>query len=195
MNPTAEALDFVQAGRATVRFHGRRMIDYQRIDAHSYGVAQLVRFIVGFDAPHTRMAPLLMAALDHDLAEWIAGDIPAPTKRELGTEWRREFNEYEDRLTAGHGLYHALSPEDQRVLKLADAAEGCLHCIEERLLGNQTIPAVFYEFWKYCTDEQSLWLPGWAPGGNALDTFHEPGEEVLSRYISRAWTRANGGQW
>jgi len=188
-------LDFVQAGRATVRFHGRRMLDYQRIDAHSYGVAQLVRFIVGEDVEAERMARLLQAALDHDIAEWIAGDIPGPTKRILGPEWRQQFNDYEDTLVRPYHLEHALDAADTRVLKLADAAEGCLHCIEERLMGNQSIVTVFHEFWKYCTEEQKLWLPGWAPGGNALDTFHEPGEEVLSRYIERAWTSANGGKW
>lgn len=181
----AEQLQFIQNGRVTRRFHGLRMHDSQRVDSHSYGVAVLVLALVrGTD--FVRREKLLRAALMHDLAEWKAGDIPAPTKRDMGPEWRNQFNAYEDGLLWLYGLEVALDARDKRVLKLADAAEGCLHCIEERLMGNMTIGPIFMEFWKYVTVEQEL---------TNHPEYQEEGEQDLYDYISDKWRAANGGSW
>lgn len=180
-----DQLQFIQNGRVTRRFHGLRMLDYQRVDAHSYGVAVLALVLVrGHDV--IRRERLLRAALVHDLAEWKAGDIPAPTKRALGPEWRKQFNDYEDELLNIHGLTVDLDARDSRVLKIADAAEGCLHCIEERLMGNMAIGPIFREFWKYVSEEQQLFNH---------PEYQEVGEEELRNYIQDRWILANGGSW
>lgn len=179
-------LQFIQNGRVTRRFHGLRMLDYQRVDAHSYGVAILVMELVGRECPSERLARLMRAALYHDLAEWKAGDLPAPTKRELGPEWRSQFNDYEDRLLWDHALDVQLDERDKRVLKLADALEGCLHCIEERSMGNTNVDVIFHEFWKYVSVEQEL--------GNHPE-YHEVGELQLADYINDKWRAVNGGVW
>lgn len=180
-----EQLDFIQNGRVTRRFHGLRMLDYQRVDAHSYGVAVLVLALVR-GADIERRERLLRAALMHDLAEWKAGDIPAPTKRDLGPEWRKQFNDYENELLSAHGLQVELDARDARVLKLADALEGCLHCIEERNMGNRTIGPIFKEFWKYVTVEQQLFNH---------PEYQEGGEHTLFMYIEDRWRSANEGVW
>lgn len=180
-----EQLQFIQNGRVTRRFHGLRMHDQQRVDSHSYGVAVLVLALIrGND--YERRERLMRAALMHDLAEWKAGDIPAPTKRDLGPEWRKQFNDYEDGLLWLHGLEINLSERDKRVLKLADAAEGCLHCIEERLMGNMTIGPIFLEFWKYLEQEQEI---------TNHPEYHELGEQDIHDYIMDKWRAANGGSW
>jgi 5'-deoxynucleotidase YfbR-like HD superfamily hydrolase len=177
-----EQLDFIQNGRVTHRFHGLRMFDYQRVDAHSYGVAMLTLVLVG-GSDAERRERLMLAALVHDLAEHIAGDLPAPTKRTMGPEWRSAFNGYEDGLLAGAGLYVPLNAQDTRVLKLADALEGCLHCIEERRMGNSGVEGIFTEFWKYAYEEQLL---GQHP------EYSEAGEHLLWGYVQSRWADVCG---
>lgn len=178
-------LKFLQRGRCTVRYHGIRMHDHQRIDAHSYGVAMLALMLISPGACMFRKAQLMEAGLKHDLAEHVVGDIPAPTKRQLGV--RDQCGSMEDELMHEAGLtMPVLDAADQRVLKLADAAEGCLHCIEERRMGNQDIARIFYTFWSYCIEELGL---------ATTDRMAEPGEEELRKYIAAEWQRANGGEW
>lgn len=191
-------LAFIQQGRATRRFHTMRMVDHQRVDAHSYGVAMLVRLLVGDGAPAERLAPLLIAAMDHDLAEWVTGDMPAPTKRRLPDypegSFREVYGGVEDKIMANVGMpLTELDARDSRVLKLADAAEGCLHCIEERQMGNFTphLRTCFYNFWSYCTTDLGLDSPVWRVDNSMPE---EPGEKGLRFYISSEWRSANKGE-
>lgn len=149
-----EALDYIQNGRITRRYHNVRVFDNQRVDAHSYGVAQLVRFILPVDVEPERLARLLCAALDHDLPEQVTGDIPAPTKRVLPLHAQVALRcmELDASEPVGMGRFLHLTDEDVAVLKLADAADGCLHCIEERRMGNTNIDPVFSKFWEYLVD-------------------------------------------
>lgn len=174
-------LSFMEVGRKTRRYHaGLDMHDYQRIDAHSFGVAMLTRILVP-EATAERRARLLVAAMDHDLAEQVTGDMPAPAKRDMGI--RETMQEYEDKLTAPLGLSHSLNSADTRVLKLADAAEGALHCIAERRMGNQNIEAIFRTFWAYLKEL-----------GLANVVAPEQGEDTAYFYIQSEWERA-GGKW
>lgn len=185
----AEQLDFVQNGRVTKRYHGLPMLDYQRVDAHSYGVAMLARLLIG-DVDPLRRARLVDAALEHDLAEWHVGDIPAPTKR-LTPGLREACGAMEAELMETHGFYaeSALDARDKRALKLADALEGCLHCIEERRAGNAhpRLLRCFYEFWKYATMEQEF--------GSIHAEFLEVHEVAMKRHIESMWFNANGEKW
>lgn len=185
---TYETLEFIQAGRATRRFHGISMHDAQRIDSHLYGVAVLTQVIAPPQSDGLRAARLMGAALvDGDLAEHITGDLPAPTKRRYPA-FRQELKDYEAELMAEVGIIPpSLDERDMRVLKLADAAEGCLHCIEERKMGNQHIgDRAFYAFWSYLETEQQLL---------SHPKYREEGEELIQTYIVREWMKANGGQW
>lgn len=195
----AAKLEFIQFGRETRRFHGLPMLDYQRVDAHQWGVVMLAMLLVGDDAPAERQLRLIKAASTHDLAEWIVGDVPAPSKRQMPDypegSFREVFGQMEDRhlVEAGFPLSE-LDARDKRVLKLADAAEGVLHCIRERQMGNAhpRLRACFYEFWKYCVEEQGLDSVVWRLDNNIPE---EPGEVGLRHYLRSEWTRANGGAW
>lgn len=177
-----DRLAFIERGRAVRRYHTADVLDMQRIDAHSFGVAMLTT-IIAPNVGAARKGLLLMAALVHDLAEHRTGDLPAPAKRELGM--REHFNAHENKLLFGAGLFVQLDAADSRVIKLADAGDGCLHCIKERRMGNLDAPAIFYNFWSYMTEEQEFRVHS-RPGGT------EEGEEALHRYITTEWTRSNG---
>lgn len=174
-------LEFLRAGRAVRRYHTTPMLEYQRIDAHSYGVAQIARFL-SQDLPPERQLAIIKEALDHDLAEHRTGDMPAPAKREMNI--REQFAEHEARhmLLAGWE-FQALSDEERRIVKIADCADGALHCIHERAMGNQHVRTPFYNFWTYLVEECKC--------GVSLDTR----EYELRNYIAWDWKAANGGEW
>lgn len=183
-------MDFIHAGRATRRFHTMEMFDYQRVDAHSYGVAMFVTIIVPL-VEAERGLRLLMASLVHDLAEHKVGDIPSPAKRELGI--RTEFDAYENVLLAEAGLARAepLNSADARVLAIADCADGVAHCISERAKGNTNVKAAFYNYWEYLNQELNLWHPFL----DSPNTTHEEGEPALRHWLTENWKCANGGVW
>jgi 5'-deoxynucleotidase YfbR-like HD superfamily hydrolase len=175
-------LAFIEEGRRTRRYHaGLNMHEYQRIDAHSYGVAMLTRIIVPECTPERR-SRLLIAALDHDLPECRTGDVPAPAKRRMGI--REQLQDEEAAIMASHGMTTHLNSADKRVLAIADSAEGCLHCIAERQLGNRNVEPIFITFWAYLRDEQ----------GFTTAPEPEAGEVVLYHYLSDSWEAA-GGNW
>lgn len=177
-------LDFLANGRVTRRYHGLPMLDYQRVDSHSYGVAQLCRYLLQDYDDAGAHINVIYAALDHDLAEFRTGDIPGPSKRYLGI--REPVQRWEEELMNEAGLAQPeLNEVEARILKIADAAEGCLHTIEERRMGNAhpRIYDCFYAFWDYCMVEQLA----------AQDVGTAEGR--LMRYIGHSWQRANGGKW
>lgn len=169
-------LSYMQGGRCTRRYHNVTMREHQRVDAHSYGVTQIARFIMPEDLEPDLKVRVLEACLDHDLPEQHTGDLPAPFKRGLTQACRAELAMMErDSLEAGMLYAEPLPEELLRYVKIADAADGCLHCIEERRMGNTFIGEVFHKFYSYLEDLN----------------FREVSED-LYRYIVENWTSANG---
>jgi len=142
-------IDFIHNGGLSKRFHTVDTIKTQDIAAHSFGVAWLCEFLSDGKASKN----LIMAALAHDLAEHIVGDIPSPSKREMGivdslhsyemTYLRaNSLSKYEEELTQGEAV----------ILKLADNIDGMLFCVRERRLGNKSISVVYGRFLKYALE-------------------------------------------
>lgn len=179
-------MNFIDRGRATRRFHAMEMHDHQRVDAHSFGVAMFTTIIVPTCSPERR-SRLLMAALCHDLPEHITGDVPGPAKRILNM--REQLHEYEEALLHEAGLHYKLDERDQRVLNLADSADGVAHCIAERRKGNSHARRAFINYWEYLCTEQALYDP------STTDTPIEAGELELRTWLSQNWMAANGGEW
>lgn len=186
-------LEFIQFGRETKRYHGLPMLDHQRVDSHLYGQMALLPILVGPD-PERIGRLLTFTVYDGDIAEWFTGDVPSTTKRAI-PGLREQMSEYEDAAMVKAGFdVSPLAPEDKRVIKLADAAEGCLHCVVERYRGNHhpRLMFCFYEFWKYLTVDYGLDSAVW----HTDNEFHaEYGEAALRSYIRTEWTKANGGEW
>lgn len=187
---TQAQLDFIARGRASRRWHTMEMHEYQRLDAHQYGVAMFTTVIVPKATPERR-ARLLMAALTHDLGEHRTGDMPAPFKRSI-PGLHKTMDVAEGALLDAVGLAFALDERDQRVLKLADCSDGFAHCIVERAMGNIFIREGAMNMWSYLIGDGKIFDPFAADSANA---HCEAGEHGLRNWLARNWTEANGGTW
>lgn len=137
-------LDFIIAGSEVKRYHTVTTLREETVGHHSHGVAMLCLVLSNYSASSS----LLEAALIHDLAEHVTGDIPSPAKREYGIGEQVDF--LEQRLLASVGLgVITLTPDEQRVLKLADIAQGALFCAREVELGNAKMRIVFDRYMSY----------------------------------------------
>jgi 5'-deoxynucleotidase YfbR-like HD superfamily hydrolase len=94
-----------------------------------------------------------MAALAHDLAEHVVGDVPAPAKRSLGIGKLYEAAEQRCLDDAGIGHYsNNLSPWEYDILKLADCFEGMIFCLRERKFGNRNVDVIFGRYTSYVAE-------------------------------------------
>lgn len=127
---TLKQLDLVMSGGAVKRFHVMPTLKEESVAQHSFLVAWLVTII----EPNPS-ANLLLACLQHDLAEVATGDIPSTSKRRFNLS-TTEF-EAEILKDAGHKNYVVtLSDCEKRLLKVADIFSGMLFCLNEIIFGN-----------------------------------------------------------
>lgn len=133
-------IDFIVAGAETERYHTVRTLQTETVGHHSHGVAILTHLLGG--SPEA-----VVAALTHDLAEHVLGDLPAPAKRQYGIG--EQVNALEARLLQDVGLSSTLSAPDKRALKLADIFQGMLFCTRERELGNTSMSVVYHRYKSY----------------------------------------------
>jgi 5'-deoxynucleotidase YfbR-like HD superfamily hydrolase len=142
-------LEFITQGVEVKRYHTLTTIQTETVGHHSHGVAMLLLLMYP-DASRNA----IIAALTHDLAEHLIGDIPSPSKRRFGIG--DEVNRIEAELLEDSGLpMAALTEEESRQLKLADIAQGALFCAREVQLGNSRIRHVLNRYMAYA-DEQVL---------------------------------------
>ena len=147
MSSMRDKLLFIRQGGETERFHSLRTVFNETVGHHSFGVAWMIWLITEGKA----RAELLMAALQHDLAEHKTGDIPAPTKRQLNI--RETVSALEDDLLVKAGFrVGGLSPEEDRILHTADVLDGMLACQRERALGNRLVRDCYFNFRQYASD-------------------------------------------
>ncbi len=138
--------NFIFNGGLSKRYHTVHTLKEQDIAAHSFGVAWLCELITEGMASKN----LIMAALAHDLAEHIVGDIPSPAKRALGiSEMYGKFEaDYLSSAGVGHYIEQLTAPE-ANILKFADMLDGMMFCVRERRLGNKNIDIVYARFNSY----------------------------------------------
>lgn len=137
------AIDFLTYGAEVRRYHTVATLREETVGHHSHGVAMLCLIL----NPGASSA-LLQRALAHDLAEQHVGDIPSPAKRSLG--FSEKLDSLEENLIRGAmGLLPEITPAEQRVLKLADLAQGALFCTREMELGNRRMRVVFDRYISY----------------------------------------------
>lgn len=145
----AKRMEFIELGGLTTRCHTMPINHPQSVAAHSFGVAWWCWLLTGC-APS---AMLLLAALAHDLAEHITGDIPSPAKALLGIGDLAQSVELKHMQEAGiAGI--VLTPQEEHVLKLADSLELAQHCLREKQMGNHhsRVAAMFYNISSYIVD-------------------------------------------
>lgn len=169
-------LAFIRQGSEVERFHTKRMIQRNDVGHHSFHVAWLAYLLALGDAgswkennadPHK----VVMAALAHDLAESITGDMPGDFKREAGI--RDQFSAYERERFWEVGLEfeEGLTEAERRCLKFADMLEGAFFCVSEASLGNARIGEVFRNYRGY--------IEGFAP-------FNQT-EAAIVEYVDELW--------
>ena len=136
-------LEFIQAGADVKRFHTKLTLQSETVGHHSHGVAMMCLLL----EPLSRKQ-VLAAALVHDLAEHITGDIPSPAKRQYGIG--EQVNALEEDLLRAVGLsMPMLNSDEKRVLKLADIFQGMLFSAREISLGNSQMREVFNNYVGY----------------------------------------------
>lgn len=137
-------LEFIMAGSEVKRYHTVTTLREETVGHHSHGVAMLCMVLTDYKAS----AQLLESALMHDLAEAVTGDIPSPAKREYGIG--DQVSALEFRLLRDAGLpVYALNQTEERILKLADIAQGALFCLREISMGNSKMRIVLDRYMAY----------------------------------------------
>lgn len=131
----------IRAGGGVRRYHTRPLIGEQTVASHSWGVAAIIIDVTeGHEKPSFE---LMRAALFHDVAEHVTGDIPATAK------WRwpslkAAMDSMEAEVETALGIRaDGLSKQEMLLLKAADMMELLWFCVEQRRLGNHTIYHIF----------------------------------------------------
>jgi 5'-deoxynucleotidase YfbR-like HD superfamily hydrolase len=141
------------------RYHTQITLKEQTLAEHQWGVAMIVNEI------YPQGYQLLMAALTHDLAESVTGDIPYTAKRD-NYNLKEASDSAEDVFNFEHNLCQGLNSEEQHILRWADMFECFLFARRETWLGNQTMRKVVE------TARDALNRIG-PPNGKAIALFKE----------------------
>lgn len=122
----------LKAGK-TRRWHTEFVVGGdQTLADHSWGVARILTYLWP-DSEHQ----VIMACLDHDLAEAWLGDIPAPAKESF-PEINDAFQKAEAQIEKDLGIrwYCALTTEDRQRIRAADMLESLHFAIAQAGMGN-----------------------------------------------------------
>lgn len=156
-------MEIILKGGRVARFHTKPVLKEETVAAHSYLVAWIVTVV---SAPATPRAEVLLAALAHDMPEFVLGDMPSPTKK-LVPGLREEFRRMESVLFHEHGLpdYEGeLNKDEERLVKFGDNMAGYLKCLYELQLGNTLLRGTAERYRLYI-----------------LESLDEPGHPCLGR--------------
>jgi 5'-deoxynucleotidase YfbR-like HD superfamily hydrolase len=122
-------VEFARRGTQVRRYHTVNLIVPETVGHHSANVALLVTSL----CPEAS-ANLLKAALYHDLAEQVTGDIPATAK------WRsKALKDASKDLEARVIKQVPLTHDERHILKQADMLDLCFKVLEELKMGNTTV--------------------------------------------------------
>jgi 5'-deoxynucleotidase YfbR-like HD superfamily hydrolase len=130
----------LRSGGKVKRYHTVDTIKNETVAQHTYGVMSIIADLC-HGVPSTN---LMMAALCHDIAEQVTGDIPAPAKWDY-PELSEAIKNAEAKIEEEYGVVYRLTPTEQTLLKAADTLDLIYFCIEERQLGNIGIESIYYK--------------------------------------------------
>ena len=140
-------IESIMESRNVSRFHAAPYVSPQIISDHSWGVAMLCQYF----EPDCSKA-LIMAALTHDCAELITGDIPASFKMD-NPEIRPWIQDYEKKVERDMGTNIELEEHEKRLLKICDALEGMTYCVQRFHMGEIKAKIVFKRWQKHVRSE------------------------------------------
>jgi 5'-deoxynucleotidase len=117
-----------------------RTIQSQSVAEHSYRVALIAArlALLAFEPRHrdAALARVYDYALRHDAVESITGDIPTPASRFIDKE------RIEGQLEVYIGAIPDVSPEVERIVKIADLLEAVLFLMVEESMGNRSVEKI-----------------------------------------------------
>lgn len=133
-------INFIIKGGEVKRFHTIKTIQEETNGHHSFLVAMLCELL------SPGRPTLLLAALTHDLAEHIVGDVPSPVKSLAGAE----IAALENSKLVEVNLYYekGLTQEERRTLTLADRLAGLIFCRRELRMGNVLIVDCHHNYYE-----------------------------------------------
>lgn len=131
--------EYIREAAAVKRCHVVRTIGEHTIAEHSYHVAMLCWKLCDMEPS----ANLLKAALFHDLAEVVTGDIPA-TMKWSSPEMRDLIDGEEYKFNRINKLEISLSQQEELVLKWADGLELAWFCVDQLMLGNRRVDTMYH---------------------------------------------------
>lgn len=180
MTQLATKLKFIYKGANTHRFHTADTLTKQTVGQHSFGVAWLVLLL----APSARKE-LICAALAHDLAEHIVGDVASPAKRRF-PDLAVAVSKAEGVLLNNMGLdwEGGLTDHELRILKLADMLDGMMFCVRERRMGSKVVKEIYDNFYSYIKELISVNNAGW---------FAKEYQELIEE-INNMWEKYDGSK-
>ena len=182
----------VRQGHAVDRLHTERIIGGQTNGDHSAGVAALlIEFTEG-----EASAKLLMAAIHHDVAEAIFGDVPAPAKwwQIEAVKKELEFAELEFAANAGLWTKLLLTEQERDLLRLADKMELMFYCLEQRQMGNTHVGHVFWNLVNHLSELGAVEMapePAQEIFTYLIDSYPEGSESVMKGVINKHHPRSN----
>lgn len=168
----ARQMALMLSGGQVTRYHTREMLRPQKVGEHTYNVLSLVMLLTNFHPSHN----LVLHVLLHDVAEFVVGDIPSPTKRQLLRQGVG-VAALEDDVLRKHNLkLPSLSKEEHRTMHMADLLDGLYHSGREVAMGNVTMRPVFDKFHEYVRNLE--------PTGVELDVLNAVLHTVMEGLIS-----------
>jgi 5'-deoxynucleotidase YfbR-like HD superfamily hydrolase len=135
MSITKELLGLIQGGNDVTRWHTIPSLRPQTVASHSWGVAMMAMSL--FDGKMEDKLLLVEAALEHDLAEKVIGDIPRPSRDD-------SHKILEEQVAVRLGILHEslLPPHLKTWLEWADLIEAGLQAHREVNMGNKNYEEV-----------------------------------------------------
>lgn len=127
-SPELVRLGAVFQGGTVVRYHTTPMPIRQNVAEHTFGVIAIL-----FELCYPTQE-LIRAALHHDIAEKVTGDIPYSAKRRFPALDKASLDAEAEVNTLWQLNTH-LTPEERQLLKLADMLELVHFCYCQRKLG------------------------------------------------------------
>lgn len=150
MPPTIEQTLTLARAANVRRFHTVQVIGDQNLGHHSHRVCLILRYLLGGEVP----SHLMWAALFHDLAESVTGDIPAQAK------WGSyalncAVIDLEVNWNTNHNSCIVLTNEEELILSIADKLELVLFCTEQMMLGNRHMEVIRDRGIQFCHENLS----------------------------------------
>ena len=136
----------IRKGGDVKRFHTVTMLREHLVSSHSWGVATLIQ-----DIHPGCTKNLVLAALYHDVAEHITGDVSAVTKWRY-PELKEALCNVEAAVEKDLGISVSLSEHESMILKFADMADLVLCSVKEYSLGNKEAAEIIRRGLTYLED-------------------------------------------